>query len=131
MAKCQPSEGAYGAPAALLRLALRVNLDVVADKVLTKILLAYLVCVERFFLLVCRNRRLFKLDLGRPLLGACQIWRYLYFDDFRLHREQLDSLLVIVLEQLRWFLLPLRSLGLFSINISHSLGGLRHEFIIS
>ena len=75
-------------------------MDVVADKVLTKILLAYFVRVERFFLLVCRNRRLFKLDLGRPLLGACQIWRDLYFDDFRLHREQLVGFIVVVLEQL-------------------------------
>ena len=106
-------------------------MDIVANKVLTEILLAYFVCVERFFLLVCRDRRLFKLDLGRPLLKSCQIWRDLYFDDFRLHREQLDGFLVVTLEQFLWFLLPLRCLGLFIINIPHSLGGLRHEFVIS
>ena len=98
MAKCQPTEGAYGDPAALLsQLALGVNLDVVANKVLTKILLAYFVCVERFFLLVCLDRRLFMLDLGGPLLRACQIRRDLFFDDFRLHREQLDGFLVVAL----------------------------------
>ena len=98
MAKCQPAEGGYGAPAALLsQLALRVNLDEVANEVLTQILLAYFVCVERFFLLVCWDRRLFKL-LGGPLLEACQIRRDLYFDDFRLPREQLDSILIVAQE---------------------------------
>ena len=132
VAKCQPTEGAYGDPAALLsQLALGVNLDVVANKVLAKILLAYFVCVERFFLLVCLDRRLFIYDLGGPLLRACQIRRDLFFDGFRLHREQLDGFLIVTLKQLWWFLLPFRRLILFSIIISHFLGGLRHEFVIS